>query len=356
MDHALLIASKVAGALEYAHGRKNDAGARTFHGLLAPATVVVSYEGEVRLKSFGYWPSRVREGQLLLEAERRHLAPEQAGGGLGDTRSDIFGLGAILFETLTGQPPTPGVAAPELVGSARLTSPAGDDDAVPKPLAEILQKALASDPGARYADIAEMRKAIDTLLFSGDFTPTTFNLAFFMHSLFREDMERETKALKEEREAQLRAVPDRRAGAARSSTPGQRSARREDRALRLQAGRAAAAGAGSGAFVPGDYARGDRARLSRERLRRAFGRRAASAAPELSRDLAQGSRGQLHFPQGGGRRRARRPSSSASPCCSCWPRAGRTPSSRRAALRPPPPPPRRRPRRFHPMRSPLNSG
>jgi TonB family protein len=46
-----------------------------------------------------------------------------------------------------------------------------------------------------------MRKAIDTLLFSGDFTPTTFNLAFFMHSLFREDIERESRMLKEEKES-----------------------------------------------------------------------------------------------------------------------------------------------------------
>jgi hypothetical protein len=46
-----------------------------------------------------------------------------------------------------------------------------------------------------------MRKAVDTLLFSGDFTPTTFNLAFFMHSLFREDIERESKSLREEKDA-----------------------------------------------------------------------------------------------------------------------------------------------------------
>ena len=56
VEHALLIASKVASALEYAHGRRNDAGARYIHGLLAPASVLVSYEGEVRVKGFGQWP------------------------------------------------------------------------------------------------------------------------------------------------------------------------------------------------------------------------------------------------------------------------------------------------------------
>src|ERR1700736_5107260 len=54
-----------------------------------------------------------------------------------------------------------------------------------------------------------MCKAVDSMLFSGDFTPTTFNLAFFMHSLFRDDIERESRRLKEEREASYaEAVPE----------------------------------------------------------------------------------------------------------------------------------------------------
>ena len=53
-----------------------------------------------------------------------------------------------------------------------------------------------------------MRKAVDTLLFSGDFTPTTFNLAFFMHSLFREDIERESKSLRGGEGRELHRVPD----------------------------------------------------------------------------------------------------------------------------------------------------
>ena len=52
--------------------------------------------------------------------------------------------------------------------------------------------------------MADMRKAIDTLLFSGDFTPTTFDLAFFMHTLFRDEMEHEAQALEEARRADYR--------------------------------------------------------------------------------------------------------------------------------------------------------
>lgn len=204
IDHALLIASKVCTALEFAHGRKTEHGTRYFHGLLSPAAVLVSYEGEVRTRGFGQWAAGVRELNAVLPEDLLYLAPEQQAGGVGDTRADIFAVGAILFEALTGQAPQAAGRDADLaaaLGQARLQNPAGDDDAIPKPLLDILQRALARESGARYGEVQELRKAIDTLLFSGDFTPTTFNLAFFMHSLFREDIDRESKLLKEEKEA-----------------------------------------------------------------------------------------------------------------------------------------------------------
>lgn len=203
VDHTLLIASKICSALEYVHGRKTESGARYFHGLLNTAHVIVSYEGEVRVAGFGYGHSRIREAGVLRDEETLYLAPEQAAGAAGDTKSDIFAVGAILYESLTGEPLFKGGRADPAarIAGARLQSPTGDDDSVPKPIADILARSLAPEPARRYAEIQEMRKAVDTLLFSGDFTPTTFNLAFFMHSLFREDIERESKQLKDEREA-----------------------------------------------------------------------------------------------------------------------------------------------------------
>ncbi len=203
IDHGLLIASKICTALEYSHGRKTDQGSRYFHGLVSPRNVLVSYEGEVRVRGFGHWLARVKDAGALQEDDLRHLAPEQSSGS-GDTRSDAYAVATILWEALTGKPfadPSATGDVASRLGAARLQAPTGDDDKVPKPIADILTRALAPDPAGRYAEIQEMRKAIDTLLFSGDFTPTTFNLAFFMHSVFREDIDRESKELKEEREA-----------------------------------------------------------------------------------------------------------------------------------------------------------
>jgi TonB family protein len=198
-DNALLIASKVCAALEYAHGRRVEGGGRVFHGMVSPERILVSYEGEVRLKGFEYWPGGLRAAGVLSEADSSYLAPEQAAGGPGDGRSDVFSLAAVLFEILTGRAPSPGLQSQ--IGSARLSSPHGDDDSLPKALVEILNRALGENPGSRYAEIQEMRRALDTLLFSGDFTPTTFNLAFFMHNLYREDIEREARTLEEEKKA-----------------------------------------------------------------------------------------------------------------------------------------------------------
>src|SRR5207244_4006509 len=166
--------------------------------------VLVSYEGEVRLRGFGYWPARVREAGGTTSEEALYLAPEQAAGAVGDTRSDIFAVGALLFQMLTGEPFFAGGREFDFgkrLADAKLLNPTTDDESLPKPIREILKKSLTQDPAGRYAEAQEMRKAVDTLLFSGDFSPTTFNLAFFMHSLFRDDIERESRRLKEEREA-----------------------------------------------------------------------------------------------------------------------------------------------------------
>jgi TonB family protein len=200
-DHALMVASRVASALEYLHGKKDDSGTKLFHGLLTPSKVVVSYDGEVKLKGLGLW-SALREAELLEPAERLYLAPEQAGTA-GDPRSDVYALGLILLHALTGRAPDGGDPRMALA-EAKVVNVSGEASPVPKLLAETLGRALAEDPADRYASMADMRKAIDTLLFSGDFTPTTFDLAFFMHTLFRDDMDHESRAIDEARRADYR--------------------------------------------------------------------------------------------------------------------------------------------------------
>ncbi len=200
-EHALMIASRAGSALESLHARKDEAGASLVHGLIAPARVLVAFDGEVKLKGLGVWPA-LRETDLLPAEERRCLAPEQLAGGAGDPRSDVYALGLVLLVSLTGRAPD---GSPlDGLADASITSRSGEAVPLPKPLEGLLCRALDREPAARFAGMADFRKAIDALLFSGDFTPTTFDLAFFMHTLFRDDMEREARSLEEARRGDYR--------------------------------------------------------------------------------------------------------------------------------------------------------
>jgi TonB family protein len=198
-ENALMVASRAAVALDYVHGKKDDGGSPLFHGWLHPGHIVVSYEGEVRLGGLGVWPS-LGSTDLLGPEERRCLAPEQAAGGPGDRRSDVHALGRVLLEVLTLQAPAPSDPGGALVG-ARMFGPGGEPQPLPESLTQLLRRALSPDPGERFADMAEMRKAIDAILFSGDFPSTTFNLAFFMQTIFREEVERDTEEVDAARRA-----------------------------------------------------------------------------------------------------------------------------------------------------------
>jgi TonB family protein len=221
-EHALMIASRAASALEFLHGKKSEAGSGLFHGLLAPSRVVVAFDGEVKLKGLGLWPA-LRETGLLPAEERRYLAPEQAAGGPGDARSDGYALGLVLLEALTGSLPQ-GDDILAALPAARVTSTTGEQGPLPKPLVELLRRALGPEPSSRFPGMAEMRRAIDTLLFSGDFTPTTFDVAFFMHTLFRDDMEREARAVEEARRADYRdLLPEEKPGPADPPAPAARA-------------------------------------------------------------------------------------------------------------------------------------
>jgi TonB family protein len=221
-DHALMVASRAASALEYLHGKKDDSGEPLLHGLLAPRHLVVLFDGEVKLKGLGLWRS-LGSGPHLPEGERAYLAPEQAAGGAGDARSDVYSLARVLLASVTLSP-ADGRDPLAVLAEARVTAPTGESSPVPRPLADLLRRALAPEPAARYASMAELRKAIDTLLFSGDFTPTTFDLAFFMHTLFRDEMEAEGRTLEDERRADYREFlsDEKTAGAAPAADPGAR--------------------------------------------------------------------------------------------------------------------------------------
>ncbi len=197
-DHALLIASKAAAALESAQGKKQT------HGFLIPEFIHVSHDGEVSVRGFGLPPRLLRSANCVGVREATFLAPEVDAATPLDIRADIFSLGAQLIEMLTGSALPRDQPVEKSIQAARIPSPGTDGTPIPKALTSVLLQALAEDPARRFKDATVFKKAVDTLLFSGDYSPTTFNLAFFMHTLFRDEGDQDAATIKAERGADYR--------------------------------------------------------------------------------------------------------------------------------------------------------
>jgi len=211
VEHGLLIAERLLTALESGASVEKFTGAA--HGFLVPAFVCISNEGEARVFGHGL-------GAGLLPALRHprarqsfapYVAPEVLATGKPSTSGDLYSVGAVLFEALTGRAPSPGVAL-ESVESANL---ALDGTPVPEDLRRLLRRVLHPDPRVRDRSVPLFRRDLSALLYGGPYAPSTFNLAFFLQKCFDKAIQREKLELAAEEEIDPRtlAVP---AGAALS--------------------------------------------------------------------------------------------------------------------------------------------
>jgi serine/threonine protein kinase len=189
VEHALLIVEKVATALDHAYNTTID-GDRTLHGLVWPGFIAISDDGEIRLSGFGLAPgvlgslSRPRLARQIAP----YLAPEEKAQSKIGKNSDVYSVGVILLELLTGQPPT----ATDPLAVLR-----GSGGSPPPPLLPEIQAVLRMTLGpeeTRYASPGDLRRELGKLLFSGPYSPSTFNLAYFLNELFRAEIEAETRA------------------------------------------------------------------------------------------------------------------------------------------------------------------
>jgi serine/threonine protein kinase len=188
LEHSLLIAEKIATALDHAYNTTVE-GERTLHGLVWPGFVSLSDDGETCLTGFGLAPGLLgsRGRPRFAKEIAPYLAPEERSEGRIGKNSDVYSVGVILFELLTGRLPAPAGPVADLFAVARGPSP------LPPEVTAVLKMCL-SDAASRFQSSGELRRELGKLLFSGPYSPSTFNLAYFLNNLFGPEIEAETRA------------------------------------------------------------------------------------------------------------------------------------------------------------------
>lgn len=148
---------KIAQAVHYAHQQK------IVHLDLKPANILMDRQNEPHVADFGL--AREFTGRSLQTESGRvigtpaYMSPEQAAGRKAGPAADVYGLGALLYEMLTGRPPFKAetmLLTLRQVNEAEPASPRAINPAVPRDLATICLKCLRKDPHRRYASAAEL--------------------------------------------------------------------------------------------------------------------------------------------------------------------------------------------------------
>ena len=130
---------------------------------IKPENVLVEPQGVARLMDFGLSPP---PGSAEVISGIEYLSPEQLEGRPGDARSDVYAFGALLYEALTGQPPYQGSTVAEIRQQHLMQDPAPPSalaEDLPPVLDQLIARAMAKAPDGRFASVAELLGAIDSL-------------------------------------------------------------------------------------------------------------------------------------------------------------------------------------------------
>jgi serine/threonine-protein kinase len=189
---AASLCAEVARGLHHAHGlQSGGAPLGLVHRDVSPHNILLSFDGAVKLTDFGI----AKAGQGLtapgmLKGKFAYMSPEQARGESVDARTDVFALGIVLWELLTGGRLFEGesdLAVLKAVQSRHIPPPARLNPDVPAALDAATLRALERDPQARFQTALELERALSAALRSSPRAADELDLAGHLRRLFPDE-------------------------------------------------------------------------------------------------------------------------------------------------------------------------
>ena len=190
-DLGAFIASRVCRGLDYAHQSTDRDGVSLgiVHRDISPKNVLLNYEGVVKITDFGIAKARevMEQDEELLVGRLEYMPPEQATRKPTDARSDVYALGVLTHELLTGELPSRGAWSLQRLHRLGMSFPKPLRETrpdVPEDLADIVDRALQPDPADRFQTAADMGYALEYHLYHDGYGPTNVTLRDYLRGHF----------------------------------------------------------------------------------------------------------------------------------------------------------------------------
>ncbi|HVW25384.1 MAG TPA: protein kinase [Polyangiaceae bacterium] len=165
------IVAEVAKGLHYAHERRDEGGKPLdiVHRDVSPQNILLSFDGAVKIADFGIASASLfRDEPGVLKGKTGYMSPEQAHAEKVDRRTDVYSLGVVFHELLTGRSlhgAAEGAKLLEAVRAGIVEPPSLYAPEVPPELEAIAMRALSRDPSERFQSARDLASAITRLLF-----------------------------------------------------------------------------------------------------------------------------------------------------------------------------------------------
>jgi TonB family protein len=192
-DYTIYTAAKLCNTLEYAHSNMLG-NLPLIHGGLNPYNIYFTFTGDVKIVDWNIVAaadSMSNARNVFLQRYQLYLSPEQMEGQPSGMSTDIFQIGLIFYEMLTGSPLftiNRQEKIDDMVQALYTSQKTIDGQPIPDEIINIVSKALAVNPVLRYPSMKAMREDLDTLLYSGTYLATPTKTSFFLNSVYKEEI------------------------------------------------------------------------------------------------------------------------------------------------------------------------